>query len=1249
MKAKHHPAEETEKEGGCRFQRLSEASFEGIVIAYKGEIIDANQQFVRMFGYENLAEVIGMQAKDFMTPETRKLINQHLLSGYDKPFEATHQRKDGSIFWAYVLGKPDSYQGRMVKVTALQDITERKKLEQRLQASLEHRARQVQTSTEVAQEIAAAPALDDLFHRVTHLIQERFEYYHVHIYTLKDGILIMQEGTGEAGQKMKAIGHQIPRSSQQSLVAQAARQGKPVLASDVSQMPNWLPNPLLPETKSELAVPIQLKNTILGILDVQSDVIGGLNQEDQLLLLGLCGQIAVAINHRRTKAELDAQEGRYQRLLDSSPDPIVLYDLEGRVLYLNPAFAQTFGWSPAELLGQRIDFIPEDKKAELYDVIKNAFITGQLYPFETERLTKTGKKLNVLISGAFFYDPQGNPSGSFIILRDISDRKRGEEALRESERKYRQLVEGANSIILEWDTSGQITFLNRFGQNFFGYSEAEIIGQNVIGTIVPKTDSSGQDLQLMIQDLSHHPERYAHNENENIKKNGERVWVVWANKILLGPDDSPLGILSIGNDITTRRESEEKLRQQNEYLAALHDTTLGLLSQLDLNQLLENLVARAAQLLGTQHGYIYLAASSATGNELLERKVGVGFFSEFAGLGLKRGQGLSGKVWETGQPLVVNDYDAWQGRTKSFGYKIMQAVMAVPLTHNIDGDDPNAQVIGVLGIAYEKGSNLTFDNEKVELLSWFGQLASIALYNAHLYTAAQEAKEIAETASRTKSAFLANMSHELRTPLNAIIGYSEMLVEDAEDMEQDVFIPDLQKIQGAGKHLLTVINDILDLSKIESGKMDLYLESFAIASLIEDVVNTIQPMVEKNNNRLEVDYPKTINPIYADLTKTRQSLLNLLSNASKFTKKGVISLKVVQVQQNDVEWITIRVSDNGIGMSPEQMKTLFEVFSQAEASTARKYGGTGLGLAITRHFCHMMGGDISVDSQLGKGSTFTIRLPAHRETPKAEPDSLRVDVSSLSANGNRTILVIDDDPNIHDLINRFLTKEGFQVVTASTGEEGIRLAKEINPAAITLDVLMSDMDGWSVLSKLKADPDLSAIPVIMLTISDDKNMGYTLGTVDCLTKPLAKERLVTVLQKYKGSATKQSVLVIEDQPEMRQILHRMLTKEEWGVIEAENGRVALERMAKQTPSLILLDLMMPEMDGFEFIATLRKNKDWLAIPIIIITAKNLSLKEQQYLNNSVINILQKGKFQRQELLTQVYNLISTDTQKMNVV
>jgi signal transduction histidine kinase/ActR/RegA family two-component response regulator len=382
------------------------------------------------------------------------------------------------------------------------------------------------------------------------------------------------------------------------------------------------------------------------------------------------------------------------------------------------------------------------------------------------------------------------------------------------------------------------------------------------------------------------------------------------------------------------------------------------------------------------------------------------------------------------------------------------------------------------------------------------------------------AKRTAEDANRAKSAFLANMSHELRTPLNAIIGYSEMIQEEIQDSGQIQNVQDVKKIESAGKHLLALINDVLDLSKIEAGKMALHVENFELAGMIQELVATLQPAVAKNSNKLELRLADDLDTMRSDITKVRQILANLLSNAAKFTDHGTIWLDVSRDDADGQTWIRFGVRDTGIGIRREQQQNLFKEFAQADVSIARRYGGTGLGLAISHRFAQLLGGHMSVESEPGKGSEFTVSLPAQISADVAgvfsgKPDTDQPPAASKAKSPAATILVIDDDPAVRDLMSRFITKLGFEVIAASTGEQGLTLARRIRPALIALDVVMPGMDGWSVLKRVKNDSELAHIPVIMVTIVDNEITGMNLGASGYLVKPVDRDRLAELIEKYR--------------------------------------------------------------------------------------------------------------------------------------
>ena len=564
----------------------------------------------------------------------------------------------------------------------------------------------------------------------------------------------------------------------------------------------------------------------------------------------------------------------------------------------------------------------------------------------------------------------------------------------------------------------------------------------------------------------------------------------------------------------------------------------------------------------------------------------------------------SGEPWEDTFPLRAGDgtYSWFLSR-------------AMPIRDDPDGVHPTGRIIG-----------------------WFGTNTDItAIRDAEHRLEA--ARDEAEAANRAKSTFIANMSHELRTPLSAIIGYSEMLSEEIEDgVAPTDLARDVQKIEGNARHLLGLINDVLDLSKVESGKMEAFTETFDIARMAEDVASTIDALMDKKSNRFHLVLAENLGAMHSDVTRVRQVLLNLLSNAAKFTEAGTITLSVARESgRGGTDWVRFAVTDTGIGMTPEQLAKLFQRFQQADASTTRQFGGTGLGLALTKAFVALLGGDVKVSSEVGVGSTFEVRLPATiGDAPEVVPATEDKDEQ---AEGRDIVLVVDDDETQRELMSRFLVKEGYAARTATDGASGLELARRLKPRAILLDVTMPGMDGWSVLSALKADPELAAIPVVMVTFVSERALASSLGAADYVIKPVDWTRLRHVMEAFRDAEG--DVLVVDDEEDTRQRSRQALERNGWSVVEAANGQEGLEQVARSVPRVILLDLNMPVMDGFDFLKELRARPGCADVPVVVLTALDLTADDRRRLRGAN-QVLNKGSTPMRELVDKLRRLGSTE-------
>jgi signal transduction histidine kinase/CheY-like chemotaxis protein len=494
-----------------------------------------------------------------------------------------------------------------------------------------------------------------------------------------------------------------------------------------------------------------------------------------------------------------------------------------------------------------------------------------------------------------------------------------------------------------------------------------------------------------------------------------------------------------------------------------------------------------------------------------------------------------------------------------------------------------------------------------------------------------------EAASRHKSEFLASMSHELRTPLNAIIGFSRLVMRRSRDVLPTRQYENLEKILISAEHLLALINDVLDLSKIEAGRVEVRPVAFDIEALVDLCLRTVEPLVKSERVHLvkaiETDLPR----LHTDEDKVKQILINLLSNAIKFTDEGTITVTVAR-RGHDV---TLAVADSGIGIPTDKLDLIFEEFRQVDSTNTRKRGGTGLGLAISRRFARLLGGDLTVTSTPEAGSVFTLRLPPRYE---AGPPVTRASAPTppdphVRPEGGRIVLAIDDDPDAIYLLQENLAEAGYRVVGALGADEGLRKARDLLPFAITLDITMPQRNGWEVLHDLKSDPTTRNIPVIVVSIVDSKELGYRLGAADYLLKPFNREAIVDTLARLPSRQGR--LLVVDDDPRVVDLVRQFLEGEPYEVVSAVDGEEALKAIARRPPDIILLDLLMPGVDGFAVIEHLHKSARGRAIPIIVLTAKQLESAERVWLEQSVVKIVQKLGLDRDTFLRDLQDALGT--------
>jgi|GEM_PF-447631 len=970
--------------------------------------------------------------------------------------------------------------------------------------------------------------------------------------------------------------------------------------------------------KAGMAFPVTINTQVIGVLEFFSQDIAPTNIEVIKTLEHVGAQLGSVAERKAAEAavkqsqkEAELSHARLTDALEVIGQGFVLFDKDDNIALFNSKYAERVH----KILG-RDPVLGDSFETLMRATAEVGYIPGSTDDKEEwfqktmreRRETKTRDSISKQNDGTWFRAEgyETSDGGTVSVFTDVTALKEQEEKMAELAReaelahnRLRDAVEAIGQGFVIFDAEDRFVLFNqRYLDVMAKIGHSPKIGQRFEDVIrdTKRTDFPGSSKEEWIQGI------LKNRREQPTRSSTAQIDGRWFQTE--GYQTREGGIVSIFTDITDMKEKEDELAEL---------ARAAKLSHTRLNDAIESL--SQAFILYDKDDRVVMLNEQA-------RQLWVGASQD--GKPPQIGETFETFLRRTNNPKRKFKTDA---EREAWYVSVMENRSANKVRKSVD-HLPDGRYIRSEGFETSEGG----------IVSIFTDITEEKEHEAELDKLVKElgvARDAAVEANSAKSQFLANMSHELRTPLNAIIGYSELLIDDAADDENDDYIPDLEKIQKAGKHLLGLINDILDLSKIEVGKIELFIEEFAINDMLEDVTNTIKPLMEKNNNVLELEIDKAVSSITSDLTKIRQNLFNLLSNASKFSKDSTVTVKVFPEVDQGLESLVFEVIDKGVGMTEAQLERVFDPFTQADASTSKNYGGTGLGLTITREFSRMLGGDITATSQVGLGTTFTMKVRTDANLIKSDTEDDDTGAPVRAGTGAPLVLIIDDDPSVRELLRRNLDVAGYRTETARNGDEGIELAKRLNPDAITLDVIMPKTDGWTVLSKLKADPKTADIPVVMLTISEDRNLGYSLGASEFLTKPINRKKLVQVLDKFLADATERSVLLVEDDEATRAVMRKYLDKEKIDVVEAENGRIGLEAIEKARPSLILLDLMMPEMDGFQFIEEFRKHPEWSDIPIIVVTAKILTKAEKTKLEGWVEALYSKSDADIDHVLAEV--------------
>jgi PAS domain S-box-containing protein len=951
-----------------------------------------------------------------------------------------------------------------------------------------------------------------------------------------------------------------------------------------------------------LGIPLYLKGEVIGTLCVFRKNTDPIPDDTVSLGQSIGTQIGFAIENSRLFEATQQSEADLRALFASMQDVVMVVDKDTRYVRIAPTNPSRLFRPSDELLGKRMDeLLPEETHEPFHTAIQKALQGEEAVQIEY-KLPLEGEDYWFLASITRLNDNE-----VFWVARDITTRKKAEEDLV----KFKLGIDQATDAVFITDRTGRIAYVNPGFEKTYGYTQAEAVGQ------YPRILKSGLLSREYYQQFwaTLLNKQTVSNQIVNKTRDGRMVSISGSNSPIIDESGNIIGFIAVHHDITAAKQTEEIIKRRNEYLSATAEIGRLVTSTLDMNTLFSRTVNLVRERFGFYHAAIFIteetgfrailqAATGNAGAEMLQQKHSLQVGS----------RSIVGEVTENGRAIVVNDTAS--SETHKFNPLLPEtrAEAAIPL-------HVGSRTIGALDI--QSTTPNAFSEDDIAVLQTLADQVAIAIDNARSYELSMEAVKEMREADRLKSQFLANMSHELRTPLNSIIGFSRVILKGIDGPTTDLQQQDLLAIHNSGQHLLGLINDILDVSRIEAGKMELTFDEVNLPELIVSVMSTASGLVKDKPITLHRDIPADLPTVRADAMRVRQVLLNLISNAGKFTDEGTITVQAAVTEDpSGHREILVNVIDTGPGISAEDQKKLFQPFSQVDASPTRKSGGSGLGLSISSHLIQMHGGRIGVNSEPGKGSTFFFTLPAFRG--KTDDEGLQND---------RIILAIDDDPQVISLYERYLQPQGYQVVALGEPARAVERVRQLKPFAVTLDIMMPGYDGWQVLKDLKSSPDTRDVPVIVCSIIEDQEKGFSLGAADYLVKPILEDDMLNALDHLNVDGSIRDVLIVDDDPNDLRLMGRMLSEHgRYQPTLAEGGQKGWEAILARKPQAIILDLFMPDMDGFSVLEKIMSTNTLRDIPVIVVSGGDLTPEQQQQLRDYGQHMVQKNALDQKQLI-----------------